>query len=635
MRLADVEKMHSCGPPGGTVSLIAELKRRNVIRMAGLYLVGAWLVTQVSATLLPVFHSPEWLLRAIVIVLCAGFLPSLIVAWVFELTPDGLRRDADVPIAESIAPQTAGNMERWILLLFALALMVFSFDRFVLAPRREAALVGQTTQQVTKNANDEKSKTSLNSIAVLPFDNMSGNKDNEYFADGIAEELLNQLAQLPGLQVTGRTSSFAFKGHDEDLREIGRKLGVAYVLEGSVRRSKDRVRITAQLIRAESGFHVWSETYDRELTDIFAVQDEISGAITSALKLSLMADGTGLPATPKVAVSAYDEFLKAQSLLALRGVDNLQAARLHFRAALKIEPNYAPALVGLARSNLLIPLYGLLSGARVKELVAEAEQSAQRALAIEPDNAGAHLVLGTLRSNYQWRWQDAGHEIERALQLAPGSAEVANFAGDYYRILLDRPRAMAMEQRAFELDPLAPFNTLDLGWVNLDFGDCAQAIKHANDALQMSPDFDSAYQILVYCYGELKRFPELNQTIANARARTHAPEPMQLMLEASVAISEARRVDALQILAKLEPYAQAGETSSALLGYNYLQLGESQRAQRWLERAYEQRDPQLVSEDGFRLALIAGDPLTRGILDRPGLKELVEIRKRNGMFRVP
>ena len=585
---------------------LKQLRKRKLVQWALAYGAAAWVLLQVLGLMAENYEWSHSVMRVAFGVAVIGFLITLVLAWYH-----GERGE-----------QRVSGME-----LSILTLLLVIGGGVLWRSNLQVPMTVATSAPVAKKAPDK-------SIAVLPFDNMSGSKDNEYFADGIAEELLNQLAQLPGLQVAGRTSSFVFKGHNEDLREIGRKLGVAYVLEGSVRRSNDRVRITAQLILVESGFHVWSETYDRDLTDIFAVQDEISGAITAALKPNLMGNASVAPTT-KVAVSAYDAFLKGQSLLALRGVDNLQAARLNFLAALKIDPNYAPALVGLARSNLLIPLYGQLSGPRVNELVAEAEQSAQRALAIEPDNASAHLVLGTLRSNYQWRWQEAGHEIERALQLAPGSAEVANFAGDYYRILLDRPRAMAMEQRAFELDPLAPFNTWDLGWLNLEFGDCAQAIKLANNAIKMAPDDTNAYQILVPCYRKLKRFPEMHQAIANARARTHTPEPQYLMLEASAAIAEARRTDAMQILAKLEPYAQTGETSSAMLGYNYLQLGESQRAQRWLERAYEQRDPQFVYEDGFNLALIAGDPLTRGILDKPGLKELVEIRKRNGMFKSP
>ena len=301
---------------------------------------------------------------------------------------------------------------------------------------------------------------------------------------------------------------------------------------------------------------------------------------------------------------------------------------------MKIDANYAPALVSLARADLLIPLYGELTGTAVSELVAEAEALTRRALASEPDNASAHVLLGTLYSVYQWRWAEAEKEFDRARQLAPGSAEVANFSGDFYVILLDPVRATATEQRAFDLDPLAPFNGWDLGWAYLSFGDYAKAIDHANAAHALAPDAFEPFKILVWSYAQLRRFPEMHAAIDQARALTHAPEQL-LVLEAWAAIAEDRREDALKILVQLEPAAQAGKASSALLGYNYLLLGESKRAQHWLQHACDQRDPQLVYQEPVNFEPIARDPLTRGILDRPGLKELVEIRKRNGAFKTP
>ena len=270
------------------MSFFAELRRRNVIRMAGLYLVGAWIIVQVAETLLPAFEVPAWVLRAIVIVLALGFFPALIFAWIFELTPEGLKRDHEVDRAQSIAPQTGQRMNVILAILLALVLVYFAVDRFVISPTQGALDVAASLHSGRSSAGVSTAITQPRSIAVLPFENLSADRNNEYFADGVAEELLNQLAQLPGLKVAGRTSSFAFKDHDEDMREIGRKLGVAYLVEGSIRRSQDRVRITAQLVKAADGFHVWSQTYDRELTDIFAVQDEISGAITAALKLNLL-----------------------------------------------------------------------------------------------------------------------------------------------------------------------------------------------------------------------------------------------------------------------------------------------------------------------------------------------------------
>ncbi|MEO6154212.1 MAG: hypothetical protein ABIP16_00605, partial [Thermomonas sp.] len=207
------------------MNFIAELKRRNVIRAAGLYLVGAWLLVQVAGTILPMFGAAEWIARSIVLALAVGFIPAMIVAWVFELTPDGLKRDAEVPISQSIAPQTANRLDRMILIVAVVAISYFAFDKFVLAPRREAALVTQTTAHVTAEISAEQSKAKSRAIAVLPFVNMSADPENEFFSDGLSEEILNSLARIDGMQVVGRTSSFQFKGQNQDLRKIGEQLG--------------------------------------------------------------------------------------------------------------------------------------------------------------------------------------------------------------------------------------------------------------------------------------------------------------------------------------------------------------------------------------------------------------------------
>ena len=257
------------------MSFLAELRRRNVIRMAGLYLVGAWLVTQVAATLLPVFDAQAWAMKAVVGLLAVGFLPAIVFAWVFELTPEGLKRDADVPLAQSIAPRTARSMERIFLLLLALALGFFAFDKFVIAPRREAASVAAATQAAAAKS-AAPAPTDEQSIAVLPFDDLSPTQDQAYFSDGIAEELMNALAQIKGLKVAGRASSSYYKERKLPLGEIGTALGVATVLEGAVRKQGERVRITARLTRVHDSLQLWSDSYDGDLQDVFALQERIA-----------------------------------------------------------------------------------------------------------------------------------------------------------------------------------------------------------------------------------------------------------------------------------------------------------------------------------------------------------------------
>ncbi len=303
------------------MSLLAELKRRNVIRMAGLYLVGAWLVIQVSSTVLPMFNAPVWLPRSIVVVLAVGFIPALIFSWVFELTPDGLKRDAEVTPEESIAPQTARKMDRAIIVVLLLALGYFGFDKFVLAPRREAMQIAEATRSIVQQAAQTVSK---NSIAVMPFLNMSGDPKQDYFSDGMTEEILNALANVPNLQVTARTSVFSLKGQQHDVREIGKMLGVAYVLEGSVRQADDEVRITAQLIRTDNGFHLWSHDYDRKLQHVFALQADVAGDIAQALKLPLGIGGDAALVSQRTDDSkAYALYLQARAAYRERG-DGMQ-----------------------------------------------------------------------------------------------------------------------------------------------------------------------------------------------------------------------------------------------------------------------------------------------------------------------
>src|SRR5438309_5963314 len=261
-----------------TDTFFAELKRRNVIRFAGLYLVGAWLLTQIASTVLPMFGAPDWLPRSVVILLAIGFLPALIFSWVFEMTPEGLKRDEDVRPEESIAPQTGRRMNRMIIAVLVLALGYFVFDKFVLMPRREAALVAAPTSAEPKSAANAKS------VAVLAFANLSDDKGSEYFSDGISEELLTVLQKIPGLRVAARTSAFSFKGKNATAQEIGQKLGVARLVDGSVRKSGDNVRIAARLTRGDTGEHLWSENYTRDLKDVFAVQTELAQTIVEQLR---------------------------------------------------------------------------------------------------------------------------------------------------------------------------------------------------------------------------------------------------------------------------------------------------------------------------------------------------------------
>ena len=332
------------------MTFISELKRRNVIRMAGLYLVGAWLVTQVAGTVLPMFGAPDWIARSVVLLLAIGFVPAMVFAWIFELTPDGLKRDADVADEVSIAPQTGRRIDRAIIAVLAVALLYFGVDKFVLAPRREAAMVALASQPVPAAAPAKPAAAASQelSLAVLPFVNMSTDAENEFFSDGLSEEILNSLARIDGMQVVGRTSSFQFKGKNQDLRDIGKALGVATVLEGSVRRDGERARITAQLVRTSDGIHLWSQTYDRTLDDSLAVQLDIAEKVAGVLQVVL--DDGQRSKMRAAGVKDVDAFIAYQKGLKLyddahrvASIDlftGLRAANAEFDRAIALAPDF-------------------------------------------------------------------------------------------------------------------------------------------------------------------------------------------------------------------------------------------------------------------------------------------------------
>jgi TolB-like protein/Flp pilus assembly protein TadD len=594
-------------------SFFTELKRRNVIRAAVLYGGAAWALAQGIAQLTPVVNAPEWAARWFLVAACIGFPFWLAFAWFYEWTPEGFKREREVEVHESITHHTGRKLDFAIIGVLSLAVVLLLTDRFVLR----------------RGVNQEADiAISEQSIAVLPFVNMSSDPDNEYFADGITEEILNVLAQTDSLRVAGRTSSFAFKGKGEDLRQIGTRLGVAYIVEGSVRKSGTHVRISAQLIKVDDGFNLWSKSFNRELTDIFAVQDEIAGAVLAALKPTVVAEAPKVAATADM--EAYIRYLQGASLLAKRGVVNLRSAITEFESALSLDPNYVPAHVGLARTLALLPAYmGGPGISRAPEMYTRALASARLALELDTDNAAALSVQGLVYLQYEWRWQDAKDVLEHAFTLAPNDAEVVNFVGDYYRAVRDPVRAVAMERRALDLDPLHPVNHWDLAYAYVSNGDCRNALVYARSAQELAPEQIAPYQIMVWCYGELREFDRMQLAIAEARRQTKELEPEYLILEAWAEIAKGDRSAALELQSRLERFAEAGTLSSALLGYNYVLLGESASAARWLQHAYEVRDFNLVFPGPIDFWRIDADPLARKVLTYPGLRELFGAQKRN------
>jgi len=422
-------------------SVWAELKRRNVVKVAAAYAIVGWLVIEVATTVLPTFEAPQWVVQTTTFVIILGFPLALVFAWAFELTPEGLKKEKDVDRSESITRTTGRKLDFVIITVLVMALAYLGFDKFVLDPARDAELVQATTEA-------DSTGTTVKSIAVLAFDDMSPEGDQEYFSDGVSEEILNSLAQIPDLHVTSRSSAFSFKGKGVDIPTVAQQLGVANVLEGSVRKSGNRIRITAQLIDARTDTHVWSEIYDRNLEDIFALQDEISTAIVMALKDHL---GLMVEAAPRdiiaANIDAHEAYLRGQYLLIQGTSASAEGALREFENAIALDPNYALAHAGLGMASL-----GWTSNDA--EAVARAAPYVERAMALDPTLAQAHAATGRLLSR-QSKWEDALTYFRNAVEINPNYVIVYVWMGNILDFELGRyDEAFQMRATAMRLDPL-------------------------------------------------------------------------------------------------------------------------------------------------------------------------------------
>ncbi|MEM1402752.1 MAG: tetratricopeptide repeat protein [Pseudomonadota bacterium] len=444
------------------MGLFSELKRRNVFRVAGVYAVVGWLLVQVAATVEQAIALPEWFDAVVLSFLVIGFPIILVFAWAFELTPEGIKRTSDVAVDDSITTKTGSKLD----LLLVIALFVFAAA--IIAPRflpsgapqfaeEEADTAPQSviTTEASGSAQTEVGTDSRASIAVLPFADLSPDGDQEYFADGVSEELLNVLAKVKGMRVAGRTSSFAFKGRNEDLREIGRVLGVDNILEGSVRTQGNRVRVTAQLIQVTDGFHLWSETYDGDLTDIFAVQDDIAEEILEALKTTLgVLDTASIATATRTDIEAYNLFLEARDLIYTRSKEKMERALQLLDEAITIDPNYAPAYAARAQTYVLLSdrpaSYGDLPA---REAFEQARKDIDRALEIDPELAHAHAVNGMLVSDLG-RPDAAVASFRRALELNPNSLDARNWLALALSDDGQFHQAMRQLNKLLEVDPL-------------------------------------------------------------------------------------------------------------------------------------------------------------------------------------
>ena len=433
-----------------SVSFFAELKRRNVIRFGGLYLVAAWLIVQVASTVLPMFGAPEWLPRTIVLLLVISFIPALVFSWAFELTAQGFKRDEDVPPEQSIAPQTGRRIDRLIIAVLVVALAYFAFDKFALSRRREAALLD------ARPATGKPSEIATSkSIAVLPFDNLSDDKGAAYFADGIQDEILTKLASIADLKVISRTSTVKYKSKPEDLKTVSQQLAVANVLEGSVQKAGDKVRVNVQLIDARADSHLWAKSYDGDAKDIFGMETEVSQQVADALRAKLSpAEVETLAGAPTQNTEAYDSFLRGEfdereAETTERADDYDRAAEL-YRHALALDPNFALAYARLVMNRMQKHWYiDHLTAAELQPIQEEAEH----ALALAPNLPEAHVARGVVYYFGHREYEQALSEFGTAIQLQPNNGRALEFSAYVYRRQGRWKESFADLKKSLEQDP--------------------------------------------------------------------------------------------------------------------------------------------------------------------------------------
>lgn len=582
------------------MSLFNELKRRNVIKVGLAYVVVAWLVTQVLQVVFESFGTPDWVMKTVLTLLATGLPLALVFAWAFEVTPEGIRRESEVDRSKSITTVTGRKLNYTITTVLALALAYFAYDKFVLGAARDAALIEAAKQEVAhqmdsgqvnaSQAVDEPQAKEVadKSIAVLPFVNMSGDKENEYFSDGLTEELLNALARIKELQVTGRSSSFAFKGKNTDLREIGKALGVAHILEGSVRKAKNRVRITAQLINVENGYHLWSDTFDRELDDIFAIQEEIANRVVGELSSALLGDGT----EPLVNLGtnnaeAYEAYLHGRYLF-LRSPDDQQVwdevERL-YRHALELDPQFTLAWFGIFEASDFRRRGGSID---YKQGAIELRKIADKMLAMDSKLAETHVALGRT-ALVEMRWPEAELAYNRALALSPGNLNAINSLSSLMGVLGKKEEKLVFALRALARDPLDLRALLNTTVAHANLGHCADAAEITRKALNLVPQASRFHGVLAHCW-------QFHQADYAKAIDLYAKEPLDFMKETGLAIAYnklGQQGKAQQHMDQL--IADNGEAASFQYAQVYAQWGEPEKALDALERAWDINDAGILT----------------------------------------
>ena len=549
-------------------SFFAELKRRNVFRAAAFYAASAWLLVQIATQVLPFFHTSEWVVRWIVVAAAIGFPLWLVLAWLYQWTSQGLERESDSPLPLSETSRASRrNVDRWIIVMLTAAVVLLLADKFLF-----------------RNPSAKATSVPEKSIAVLPFDNLSRDPENAYFCEGVQDEILTRLAKVADLKVISRTSTQHFKSAPDNLTQIAKQLGVAHIVEGSVQRANDEVRVNVQLINALSDTHLWADTYDRKLTDIFAVESEIAKTIADTLQAKLSgSEQHAMAARPTENTEAHQLYLKGRYFWNKRTGNDLKKSIEYFERAVAADPKYALAYAGLADGYVLLPGY---TAGLPRDCYPKAKAEAKKALELDDTLAEAHTTLAMALWSYEFDFAQANKEFQRAIEVNPNYATAhQQYANNTLSALGRFDEAISEGKRAVELDPLSSVINSDLGADYLYADRYDDAISQYRKLLEMDPGYYFGHFMLGQAL-EMKGSHEA--AIAEyQKARALNDDPAVLGVLARAYGLSGNRTEAHKILDQLKALAKERYVTAYSFALVYLGLGEREEAFRWLEKSYE------------------------------------------------
>src|SRR5438552_3691109 len=582
-------------------NFFAELRRRNVYKVAVAYAVVGWVIAQIATQIFPFLEIPNWIVRLVIILIAIGFPIALVIAWAFEATPEGIKR-TEVADAMPGSAATGRKKHAWIYVVViaaTISVTLFFLGRYTAG-----------NKSVASASNELPAK----SIAVLPFDNLSRDPDNAFFAEGVQDEILTRLAKVADLKVIARTSTQKFKSAPENLPDIAKQLGALNILEGSVQKANDQVRVTVQLINAMTNSHLWAEIYDRKLTDIFAVESDIAQAIADQLQAKLSgSEKQMMAAQPTTDTEAYELYHKGKSLREKRSGDNIPKAIAYDEQAIARDPNYALAYAGLASAYILSPFY---TGADRREAGSKAKEAALKALRLDPNLAEAHAALGKVLFFSEIDLAGATREYKRAIELKPNDADAHHwFSTDSLAALGQFDEAIAECKRSVELDPLSIVINADLGETFFYARRFAESVAQMRKTLEIDPTSFYAHDNLGIA---LQAKGDLSGAIAEyEKAKQLSDNPAVVTFWAQAKAHTGDKDAARRMLSELDEISKHREVLSYLRALLYLSLNNKDEALRWLEQSYDERD-------GSNICWINVDPLLDPLHGDPRFEALVQ-----------